>query len=45
MYWYINLIPIQEFDEYAQKFAEKKKMKLVYIGMRMKDKLKKERFF
>jgi len=40
-----QLNPNQEFDEYAQKFAEKKKMKLVYIGMRMKDKLKKGKVF
>lgn len=40
-----QLNPNQEFDEYAKRFADKKNMKLVYIGMRMKDRFKKGKVF
>lgn len=35
-----QLNPSSEFDKYAKEFAKRKGMKLVHIGMRMKDKTK-----
>jgi len=40
-----QLNPNKEFDEYAYKFAKKKGLKLVFIGMRMKDLLKNGKVF